>query len=120
MIKKGTIDMFVRMKMAFYLCATMSLFAGSYDTTTHIGIPWQVPTQGTNADRCTGDQLQVANMANQGNAYGKETYWCGHEIKLARMAKTYELYEKMQDLHAARGIRRQPCTRHQRRTQVSL
>ena len=55
--------------MAFYLCATMSLFAGSYDTTTHIGIPWQVQTQGANADRCTGDQLQVANVANQGNAY---------------------------------------------------
>ena len=59
--------------MAFYLCATMSLFAGSYDTTTHIGIPWQVPTQSTNADRCTGDQLQVANVANQGNTYEKST-----------------------------------------------
>ena len=63
MIKKGTVDMFVGMKMAFYLCATMSLFAGSYDTTTQTGIPWQVPTQRANADRCTGDQVQVANVA---------------------------------------------------------
>ena len=95
MIKKGTFAMFVTRKMAFYLCPTMSFFAGSYEPSTHTGIPWQVQAQGANADRCTGDQLQVANMANQGNAYGKETYWCGHEIKLARMAKTYELYRKM-------------------------
>ena len=52
--------------MAFYLCATMPLFAGSYNTTAHTWIPRQVPTQGANADRCTGDQLIVANVANQG------------------------------------------------------
>ena len=69
--KKGTVAMFVTRKMAFYLCPTMSFFAGSYDPTTHTGIPWQVQAQGANADRCTGDQLQVANVANQGNAYVK-------------------------------------------------
>ena len=71
MIKKGTVAMFVTRKMAFYLCPTMSFFAGSYDPTTRTGIPWQVQTQGANADRCTGDQLQVSNVANQGNAYEK-------------------------------------------------
>ncbi|XP_048560943.1 uncharacterized protein LOC125541630 [Triticum urartu] len=39
---------------------------GSYDSTTLRGIPWQVQSQGANADKCTGDQLQVANVANQG------------------------------------------------------
>ena len=81
--------------MAFYLCPTMSFFSCSYDPTTHTGIPWQVQAQGANADRCTGDQLQVANVENQGNAHRKETNWRGHEIKHARMAKTYELYGKM-------------------------
>ena len=85
---------------------------------TYTGIPWQVQAHGANANRCTDDQLQVANVANQGNAYGKETYWCRHEIKLARMAKTYELYGKTQGLHLARGKRRQRCTFHQRHTQV--
>ena len=51
------------------------------------GAAWQVSSQGANADKCTGNQLQLANVANQGNAYEKETYCCGHEIKLARMAK---------------------------------
>jgi len=66
--KKWTVDMFVGLKMAFYLCTTMSLFAGSYETNTQAGIPWQVATQGAIGDRYTGDQLQVANMANQVNA----------------------------------------------------
>ncbi|XP_044431387.1 uncharacterized protein [Triticum aestivum] len=39
---------------------------GSYDPTTPAGIPWQVQAHGANADRCMGDQLQVANVANQG------------------------------------------------------
>ena len=79
--------MFVTMKMSFYLCPTISFFAGSYDQTTVRGAPLQVQSQGANADKCTCNQLQVANVANQGNAYEKETYCCGHEIKLARMAK---------------------------------
>ena len=63
--QKGTVDKFVDLKMAFYLCTTMTLFAGSYDTTTQAGIPWQVATQGAIGDRYTGDQLQVANVENQ-------------------------------------------------------
>ncbi|XP_044409083.1 uncharacterized protein [Triticum aestivum] len=39
---------------------------GSYDTTTQAEIPWQVATQGAIGDRYAGDQLQVANVANQG------------------------------------------------------
>ena len=65
--QKRTVDMFVDFKMVFYLCSTMTLFAGSYDTTTQAGIPWQVATQGAIGDRYAGDQLQVANVANQGN-----------------------------------------------------
>ena len=76
--QKGTVAMFVTRKMAFYLCPTMSFFAGSYDTTTHTGIPWQVQSQGANTDKCTGSQLQLANVANQGNAYENETYWSEH------------------------------------------
>ena len=79
--------MFVTMKMSFYLCPTIYFLAGSYDQTTIRGAAWQVSSQGANADKCTGNQLQLANVANQGNAYEKETYCCGHEIKLARMAK---------------------------------
>ena len=77
--QKGTVAMFVTRKMAFYLCPTMSFFAGSYDQNTLRGAPWQVQSQGANTDKCTGSQLQLANVANQGNAYEKETYWCGHE-----------------------------------------
>ena len=65
--QKRTVDMFVDFKMVFYLCTTMTLFAGSYDTNTQAGVPWQVGTQGAIGDRYTGDQLQVANVANQGN-----------------------------------------------------
>ena len=79
MIKKGAVAMFVTKKMSFYLCPTMSFFAGSYDQNTFRGAPWQVQSQGANTDKCTGSQLQLANVANQGNAYEKETYWCGHE-----------------------------------------
>ena len=50
-------------------------FAGSYDQNTLRGAPWQVQSQGANTDKCTGSQLQLANVANQGNAYEKETYW---------------------------------------------
>ena len=70
------------------LLMSYNLFlAGSYDQTTIRGAAWQVSSQGGNADKCTGNQLQLANVANQGNAYEKGTYCCGHEIKLARMAK---------------------------------
>ena len=60
--------MFVDFKMVFYLCTTMTLFIGSYDTTTQAGIPWQAGTQGAIGDRYTGNQLQVVNVANQGKA----------------------------------------------------
>ena len=85
--KEETVAMFVTMKMTFYLCPTIYFLAGSYDQTTIRGAAWQVSSQGANADKCTGNQLQLANVANQGNAYEKGTYCCGHEIKLARMAK---------------------------------
>ena len=85
--KEETVAMFVTMKMSFYLCPTIYFLAGSYDQTTIRGAAWQVSSQGANADKCTGNQLQLANVANQGNAYEKGTYCCGHEIKLARMAK---------------------------------
>ena len=62
------------MKMTFYLCPTLSFFAGSYDQTTLTGAPWQVQSQGANTDKCTGRQLQLANMANQGNAYEKRAH----------------------------------------------
>ena len=104
--KEGTVAMFVTRNMPFYLCHTMSFFAGSYDSTTLTGIPWQVQSQGANTDKCTGDQLQVDNVANQGNAYKKETYWCGHEIKLARMAKDSRvIWEKCRTFmkHVASG-----------------
>ena len=67
------------MKMTFYLCPTLSFFAGSYDQNTLREAPWKVQSQGANTDKCTGNQFQLANMANQGNTYEKETYWCGHE-----------------------------------------
>ena len=51
--QKRTVDMFVDFKMVFYLSTTMTLFAGSYDTTTPTGIPWQVGTQGAIGDRYT-------------------------------------------------------------------
>ena len=65
--------------MTFYLCPTISFFVDSYDQNTFRGAPWQVQSQGANTDKCTGSQLQLANVANQGNAYENETYWCGHE-----------------------------------------
>ena len=77
--KKRTIVVFATMMMTFYLCPTLSFLAGSYDQNTLRGAPWQVQSQGANTDKCTGSQLQLANVANQGNAYEKETYWCGHE-----------------------------------------
>ena len=85
--QRRKVAMFVTMKMSFYLCPTTYFFAGSYDQTTIRGAAWKVSSQGANADKCTGNQLQLANVANQGNAYEKGTYCCGHEIKLARMAK---------------------------------
>lgn len=51
--KKRTVDKFVDFKTVFYLCTTMALFAGSYDTTTHATIPWQVATQGAIDDSYT-------------------------------------------------------------------
>ncbi|XP_044354538.1 uncharacterized protein [Triticum aestivum] len=39
---------------------------GSYDQTTIRGAAWQVSSQGANADKCKGNQLQLANVANQG------------------------------------------------------
>ena len=77
--KKITFSMFATLEMTFYLCPILSFFASSYDLNTLRGAPWQVQSQGANTDKCTGNQLQVANVANQGNAYEKETYWCGHE-----------------------------------------
>ena len=71
--------MFVDLKTVFYLCSTITLFAGSYNMNTQAGVPWQVGTQGAIGDRYSGNQLQVANVASQGNAYENETYWCGHE-----------------------------------------
>lgn len=40
---------------------------GSYDQNTLRGALWQVQSQGANADKCTGSQLQLqlASMANQ-------------------------------------------------------
>ncbi|XP_044430549.1 uncharacterized protein [Triticum aestivum] len=38
---------------------------GSYDQNTLSGAPWQVQPQGANTDKCTGSQLQLANVANQ-------------------------------------------------------
>ena len=67
------------MKMTFYLCPTLSFFVGSYDQNTLREAPWKVQAQGTNTDKYTGSQLQLANVANQGNTYEKETNWCGHE-----------------------------------------
>ena len=72
--KKRTFAMFVTMNIAFYLCPTMS-FSQILMTKTHSGGTWQVQSQGANTDKCTGNQLQLANVANQGNAYEKETYW---------------------------------------------
>ena len=77
--KKRTFAMSAAMKMTFYLCPTMSFFVGSYDQNTFRRAPWQVQSQGANTDKCMGSQLQLANVANQGNAYKKETCWCGHE-----------------------------------------
>ena len=65
--------------MAFYLCPTISFFAGSYDQNTFRGPPWQDQSQGANTDKCVGIQLQVANVASQGNAYENETYWSEHK-----------------------------------------
>ncbi|XP_037446118.1 uncharacterized protein LOC119315702 [Triticum dicoccoides] len=39
---------------------------GSYDQNTLRGAPWQVQSQGTNTDIFTGNQPQLASMANQG------------------------------------------------------
>jgi len=69
--KKRTFSIFAMMKMTFYLCPTMSFFTGSYDQNTFRGAPWQVQSQGANTDKCTGNQLQLANVANQGNACEK-------------------------------------------------
>jgi hypothetical protein len=113
--QKVTVDMFVDLEMAFYLCTTMTLFTGSYDTTTQAGIPWQVATQGAIGDRYAGDQLQVANVANQGNA---KKWHVDVAKKTCKDGKTYEYFEKTQDHHAARGNRWQPDTCHQRLTQV--
>ena len=55
-------------------------FAGSYDQNTIRGPPWQVHSQGANTDKCTGNQLQLACMDNQGNAnWEKRTYCSGHQ-----------------------------------------
>ena len=55
------------------MSCTVIFYAGSYDQR-------QVQSQGANADKCTGSQLQLASMANQGNAKRKKsTYCCGHE-----------------------------------------
>ena len=98
-------------------------FAGSYDQNTHRGAPWQVQSQGANTDKCTGSQLQLASMANQGNAKRKKrTCCCGREKWTCKKTgkRTHELSRvKMQSLHAARGIRQHPCTCHRRHTQVS-
>jgi len=74
--EKVTFNMFVDMKMAFFLCITMSLFIGSYDTTTPPGISWQVATQGAIDNRDARDQLQVAHVANQGILNPKKS--CKH------------------------------------------
>ena len=71
--QKRTVDMFVDFKMVFYLCSTMTLFAGSYNTNTRAGVPWQVGTRGAIGDIYTGIQLQVANVANQGNEIKKNS-----------------------------------------------
>ena len=65
--------MFVDFKMVFYLCSTMTLFAGSYNMNTQAGVSWQVGTRGAIGDRYTGNQLQVANVANQGNEIKKNS-----------------------------------------------
>lgn len=67
-MKKMTVAMIVDLEMTFYLCTTMTLFIGSYNTTTQVGLPWKVATQEAIGDRYAGDQLQVVNVANQGNA----------------------------------------------------
>ena len=69
-------------------------FAGSYDQNTLRGPPSQVQSQGANTDKCTGSQLQLASMANQGNAKRKKsTCCCGREKwtckKLAKGLTSY-------------------------------
>ena len=92
--KKITFAMFAMMKMSFYLCPTMSFFAGSYDQNTFRGAPWQVQPQGANTAIFTGNQPQLASMANQGNAKPKKTHTAvdvknGHAKKLARGLTSY-------------------------------
>ena len=51
------------------LLMSYNLFlAGSYDQTTIRGAAWKVSSQGANADKCTGNQLHLANVAHQSNA----------------------------------------------------
>ena len=94
--------MFVDLKMAFFLCITMTLFTCSYDTTTPPEIPWQVATQGAIGDRYAGDQLQVANVANQGNAKNSMLIW---QKKLAGMARLTSVLKKHRTImqHVATG-----------------
>ena len=56
------------------MSCTIIFYAGSYDQNTLRGAPWQVQSQGANADKCTGSQLQLASMANQGNAKTKKEH----------------------------------------------
>ena len=46
---------------------TVIFLAGSYDQNTIREAPWQVHSQSANTDKCTGSQLQLACMDNQGN-----------------------------------------------------
>ena len=76
------------------MSCTVICLAGSYDQNTLRGALWQVQSQGANADKCTGSQLQLASMANQGNAKPKKTHTAvdvknGHAKKLARGLTSY-------------------------------
>ncbi|XP_044337730.1 uncharacterized protein [Triticum aestivum] len=68
---------------------------GSYDQNTLRGAPWQVQSQGANADKCTGSQLQLASMANQEPScstwnraapmYLPSTSYTGESINIVKM-----------------------------------
>ena len=71
--------------------------------------------EGLVGDRYTRNQLQVANVANQGNQKIKQHVVVSN--KTCKDGKTYEYFAKTQDHHAARGDRWQPGTCNQRRTE---
>ena len=92
--KEETVAIFPTMKMTFYLCPTIYFLAGSYDQTTIRGAAWQVSSQGANADKCTGNQLQLANVAIKVTHMKKELIVVDMKLNLQGWQKTHELYRK--------------------------